>query len=47
MKVKFNGSESDTLSLIGGGPQGSLIGQIMYKAMIMLIVLDQMNALSL
>ena len=30
MKVKFNGSESDTLSLIGGGPQGSLIGQIMY-----------------
>ena len=25
MKVKFNGSESDTLSLIGGGPQGSLI----------------------
>ena len=30
MKVKFNGSESETLSLIGGGPQGSLIGQIMY-----------------
>ena len=30
MKVKFNGSKSETLSLIGGGPQGSLIGQIMY-----------------
>ena len=30
MKVRFNGSESDVLSLIGGGPQGSLIGQIMY-----------------
>jgi hypothetical protein len=30
MKVRFNGAESDTLSLIGGGPQGSLIGQIMY-----------------
>ena len=30
MKVRFNGAESNTLSLIGGGPQGSLIGQIMY-----------------
>ena len=30
MKVKFNGAESSILSLIGGGPQGSLIGQIMY-----------------
>lgn len=30
IKVRFNGSESDVLSLIGGGPQGSLIGQIMY-----------------
>ena len=30
MKVKFNGAESETYSLIGGGPQGSLIGQIMY-----------------
>ena len=30
MKVKFNGEDSDTLSLIGGGPQGTLIGQIMY-----------------
>ena len=30
MKVRFNGEESETLSLIGGGPQGTLIGQIMY-----------------
>ena len=30
MKVKFNNEESDILSLIGGGPQGTLIGQIMY-----------------
>ena len=30
MKVKFNGAESESLSLVGGGPQGSLIGQIMY-----------------
>ena len=30
MKVKFNDAESRTLSLVGGGPQGSLIGQIMY-----------------
>ena len=29
MKVRFNGAESDVLSLIGGGPQGSLNGQIM------------------
>ena len=30
MKVKFNGEESDVLPLIGGGPQGTLLGQIMY-----------------
>ena len=30
MRVKFNGEESDLLSLIGGGPQGTLIGQLMY-----------------
>ena len=30
MKVKFNGEESELLSLIGGGPQGTLIGQLMY-----------------
>ena len=30
MKVKFNGELSDFLSLIGGGPQGSLIGQTEY-----------------
>ena len=30
MKVKFNNEVSDILSLIGGGPQGTLIGQIMY-----------------
>ena len=28
--MKFNGEESDFLTLIGGGPQGTLIGQIMY-----------------
>ena len=28
MKVKFNGEVSDFLSLVGGGPQGTLIGQI-------------------
>ena len=28
MKVKFNGEVSDFLSLVGGGPQGMLIGQI-------------------
>ena len=30
MKVKFNGEESETLKLIGGGPQGTLLGQIQY-----------------
>ena len=30
MKVRFNGEESDFLSLIGGGPQGMLIGQLEY-----------------
>ena len=30
MKVKFNGEESDFLDLIGGGPQGTLIGQLEY-----------------
>ena len=30
MKVKFNGEESDFLSLIGGGPQGTLLGQLEY-----------------
>ena len=30
MKVKFNGQESEVLPLIGGGPQGTLLGQIMY-----------------
>ena len=30
MQVKFNGAISDILTLIGGGPQGTLIGQIMY-----------------
>ena len=30
MKVKFNGEESDFLTLIGVSPQGTLIGQIMY-----------------
>ena len=30
MQVKFNGELSDILTLIGGGPQGTLIGQIMY-----------------
>ena len=30
MKVRFNGEESDFLSLIGGGPQGTLIGQLEY-----------------
>ena len=38
MKVKFNGEESDFLSLIGGGPQGSLIGQLEY------LVLSNNNA---
>ena len=30
MKVRFNGEESDFLSLIGGGPQGTLIGKLEY-----------------
>ena len=30
MKVKFNNEMSDFLSLIGGGPQGTLIGQLEY-----------------
>ena len=30
MKVKFNGEMSEFLALIGGGPQGTLIGQIEY-----------------
>ena len=38
MTVKFNGEISEVLSLIGGGPQGTLLGQIMY------IVLSNDNA---
>ena len=30
MTVKFNGELSEVLDLIGGGPQGTLLGQIMY-----------------
>ena len=30
MRVKFNGEVSDLLSLIGGGPQGTLLGQTEY-----------------
>ena len=30
MKVKFNGEVSDFHSLVGGGPQGTLIGQLEY-----------------
>ena len=30
MKVRFNGEESDFLELVGGGPQGTLIGQLEY-----------------
>ena len=30
MKVKFNGEESEFLRLVGGGPQGTLIGQLEY-----------------
>ena len=30
MKVKFNGERSELMSLIGGGPQGSLIGGLEY-----------------
>ena len=30
MKVKFNSELSDFLALIGGGPQGTLLGQLEY-----------------
>ena len=30
MRVKFNGEISDFLTLIGGGPQGTLLGQLEY-----------------
>ena len=30
MKVKFNGVLSEFLALIGGGPQGTLLGQLEY-----------------
>ena len=30
MRVKFNGALSNEYSLIGGGPQGTLLGQIEY-----------------
>ena len=30
MKVKFNGELSEFLALVGGGPQGTLLGQIEY-----------------
>ena len=30
MTVKMNGEQSSTLGLIGGGPQGSVIGQLLY-----------------
>ena len=29
MRVKFNGEESDLVALIGGGPQGTLLGSVM------------------
>ena len=32
MKVKFNGEVSDFLALIGGGPQGTLLGGLEYLA---------------
>ena len=32
MKVKFNGEMSDFLALIGGGPQGTLLGGLEYLA---------------
>ena len=32
MKVKFNGETSDFLTLIGGGPQGTLLGGLEYLA---------------
>ena len=28
MQVKFNGEESERMSLIGGGPQGTILGQL-------------------
>ena len=30
MKVKFNGEMSEFMALIGGGPQGTLLGQLDY-----------------
>ena len=30
MQVKFDGEESEIMSLIGGRPQGTLLGQLMY-----------------
>ena len=30
MKVKFNGELTEFLALIGGGPQGTLLGQLEY-----------------
>ena len=30
MQVKFNGETSEFLKLIGGGPQGTLLGQLEY-----------------
>ena len=30
MKVRFNGEESEFLDLVGGGPQGTLLGQLEY-----------------
>ena len=33
MKVKFNGEESQVLKLCGGGPQGTLLGQIQYLSL--------------
>ena len=30
MKIKFNGELSEFLALIGGGPQGTLLGQLEY-----------------
>ena len=32
MKVKFNGEMSEFLTLIGGGPQGTLVGGLEYLA---------------
>ena len=30
MKVKFNGELSEFITLVGGGPQGTLLGQLEY-----------------